>query len=606
MTSVQQWLGSQRQALFSLLLLLTFNRVAADNPKDDFCRRFSHQSAIIDDKLYIDGGWVNYRDFAESGDTHDNTWLGYHDLNDLVTVDGNRWPDFNISLSKNDSIPSVAGGVLWPDSVNKRFYLYGGERMQGFPSGSYRLLSYDIIYDKWDDFGEPDISPAPEIAAFGAGVGVSETGRGYYYAGWISNTSMNGWSKNRTMTPNFYSYEYDTGEFHREASPDTSPRAEGGMVWIPAGDTNGLLVYMGGLVSPYDNETTAPQSLDEIFVYDTQDNRWSKQTATGETPQNRRQFCIDVAWAPDKSSFNIYLWGGLAVYPPVTDVTSYSDVYVLTLPSFTWVKAFPDYQGNATLKENGKYGSTCNMVKHMSQFFVIGGNYTHVGDDKCDDEDWWGVHNLWTGTSQNAGDNITWWELYDPDVTSNVVPEIVYNVTGGDKEGDATVTEPEGGFDSGNTLLSILMSRRPSIPERTPSRVIPGASSTSTSDLDSGSDSDSETESKSKLSTGAIVGIAIGGAGALATIVFAWYLFGKGIVQRREQRRQSQMTQQTQYTQHVQQAHQSYYGCSTAGTVSSLSRQSPPAQWTIATGPVSPDLHPPVAPTELPADNDRG
>ncbi|KAF7554856.1 hypothetical protein G7Z17_g2617 [Cylindrodendrum hubeiense] len=563
LTNVPHWLGSQRQTLFSLLLLLAINRVAADNPKEDFCRRFSHQSTVIDDKLYIDGGWVNYEDFPQSHETHGNTWLGYHDLNELESFKGNLWPDFNIELNKNDSIPSVAGGVLWPDSVNKRFYLFGGERLTGFPGESYHLLSYDIINDQWDDFGEPDVSPAPEIPAFGAGVGVSETGMGYYYGGWISNTSMSGWSKDRTMSSTFYSYGYDTGEFERAAAPDDHPRAEGGMVWIPAGDTFGLLVYMGGLVSP-------------------------------------RQFCVDVAWAEDKSSFNIYLWGGLAAYPPLTNVTAYSDIYVLTLPSFTWVKAFPDYEGNYTLEDNGKYGSTCNMVKNMSQFFVIGGNYTYSGNDKCDDK-WWGVHNLWTGTSQNAGDNVTWWDLYNPDVTSNAVPEIVYNVTGGDKNGSATATAPEDGFDSGNTLLAILMTRKSSIPERTASRATSSATGSSVPEP--------ETGSKSKLSTGAIVGIAIGGAVVLAIIVYAWYLFGKGVVRRREQRRQSQMTQQTQqtqHTQHVQQAHHSYYGGSTVGAPSVVSPQSPPAQWTTATSPGSPDLQPPVAPAELPADNGNG
>ncbi|KAJ4235501.1 hypothetical protein NW757_013501, partial [Fusarium falciforme] len=76
------------------------------------------------------------------------------------------------------------------------------------------------------------------------------------------------------------------------------------MVWIPAGDPQGLLVYMGGIVSTHGNGTTAPQPFDKIFVYDATGNSWSTQTATGEIPQNRRQFCVDVAWAPDKSSFN--------------------------------------------------------------------------------------------------------------------------------------------------------------------------------------------------------------------------------------------------------------------------------------------------------------
>lgn len=118
------------------------------------------------------------------------------------------------------------------------------------------------------------------------------------------------------------------------------------------------------------------------------------------------------------------------------------------------MKAFPDTSGNYTLPENGKYGSSCNMVKNMSQFIVIGGNYTDSPTDKCDDE-WWGAHNLWTGTFQNAGNNDKWWALLNPEVNTNVVPKIVYDVVGGTKEGGATVKQPKNGYDLGNTLLSM-------------------------------------------------------------------------------------------------------------------------------------------------------
>jgi hypothetical protein len=148
-----QWMG------LLLLSLVVFDLVAAKNPRDNFCRRFAHQTTVIDDKLYIDGGWVNFDDFQQTHENYSNTWLAYHDLNHLVQRSGELWPDLNITLSKNDSIPSVNGGVLWGDEVNKRFYVYGGEWNQGFAQEPYSLLSYDIIYDKWDDFGSPGIAP---------------------------------------------------------------------------------------------------------------------------------------------------------------------------------------------------------------------------------------------------------------------------------------------------------------------------------------------------------------------------------------------------------------------------------------------------------------
>lgn len=35
------------------------------DPVNDFCRRFGHQTAVIGHRLYIDGGLVNYNPISE-------------------------------------------------------------------------------------------------------------------------------------------------------------------------------------------------------------------------------------------------------------------------------------------------------------------------------------------------------------------------------------------------------------------------------------------------------------------------------------------------------------------------------------------------------------
>ncbi|KAJ4180950.1 hypothetical protein NW767_014255 [Fusarium falciforme] len=381
------------------------------------------------------------------------------------------------------------------------------------------------------------------------------------------------------MSSDFYSYDYDRGDFRQESGPDDNPRAEGTMVWIPAGDPQGLLVYMGGIVSTHGNGTTAPQPFDKIFVYDATGNSWSTQTATGEIPQNRRQFCVDVAWAPDKSSFNIYLWGGLSVPPPVVNTTSFNDVYILTIPSFIWVKAFPNHHGNATMPPSyGHYSASCNMVKSMSQMLVIGGTYPD--SDNCDlAYNIWAQHNFWTGTLHNEGNNKTYWAQYDPNVTSNVVPVDVYSVVGGNKEGHATLKGPKDGFDSGNKSLQYLLGLRPSIPQRSPTRDLTPATSSPTP-VSSGSNG---------LSPGAIVGIVIGSVVGLALILLVWFCIGRSVVRRRKERRRSEMTQASYSVV-----------SSTAGAPSIVS---PPESMGPWSGSPPPATLPP--PSELPAQQDR-
>jgi hypothetical protein len=47
------------------LFFVQFSRQQKD-PINDFCRRFGHQSTIIDDKLYIDGGLVDWNPISEN------------------------------------------------------------------------------------------------------------------------------------------------------------------------------------------------------------------------------------------------------------------------------------------------------------------------------------------------------------------------------------------------------------------------------------------------------------------------------------------------------------------------------------------------------------
>jgi hypothetical protein len=49
-----------------LVILLFFVQISwqQKDPLNDFCRRFGHQSTIIDSKLYLDGGLVNWNPLA--------------------------------------------------------------------------------------------------------------------------------------------------------------------------------------------------------------------------------------------------------------------------------------------------------------------------------------------------------------------------------------------------------------------------------------------------------------------------------------------------------------------------------------------------------------
>ena len=163
--------------------------------------------------------------------------------------------------------------------------------------------------------------------------------------------------------------------------------------------------------------------MSTIDIYDVAGDKWYRQRTVGGPGQLARG-CAVVATAQDRSSFNIYYYGGydgLNAAEPFSD-----DVWVLSLPSFTWVNLAPGTDGRA--------GHKC-VTPYPDQMLVIGGYQggNIRGTLPCLRETV-RVFNLSTGT---------WLDRYDPAVYSEYsVPEAVYEKIGGTGAGGATATTP--------------------------------------------------------------------------------------------------------------------------------------------------------------------
>lgn len=185
-----------------------------------------------------------------------DTGLLYADL----TVDNSGEPMEFDNLTKPASAPDVQGGVLWADTVNKYLYLYGGEYYQSSPEG-FSFWQYDAIYDNWTTV-TPDVSQAGiDRASFGAGLVQEDTAKAFWYGGWLSNASVPAWSDQPMALSFLLEYDLIKNTWTNMTGPDSTGRAEGVMVYIPASD-GGMLVYFGGLQDPLGNGTYVPQPMD--------------------------------------------------------------------------------------------------------------------------------------------------------------------------------------------------------------------------------------------------------------------------------------------------------------------------------------------------------
>ncbi|KAF7527860.1 hypothetical protein G7054_g10336 [Neopestalotiopsis clavispora] len=371
-------LQSQQVLLIMLMLLFCFSSLsyAQRDPVNNFCRRFGHQTAVIDRKLYIDGGFINYSPLEDDPTNYTNTFLSYNDLDEIAA---GGMPQLYSNLSKNATIPSVNGAVLWADTVNKYLFLYGGQSTVSPPT-ELSLYSYDTLNNYWTIL---DVPQSLASASYGAGVSVSEIGQAYYYGGWQSNASSPGWTGGQAATTGLIHYDMDAQRMDNMTGPDNTGRAEGSMVYLPVSD-GGMLIYFGGSQDP-GNGSVVGQPMDQIFVFDIASSRWYTQTASGDIPGMRARFCSGVTWADDQSSYNIYLYGGLGM-PNYT--SGYDDVYILSMPSFTWIKMYP----NNTAEQYPHHSLTCNVIDG-AQMIITGGEFP-LDNTSCDAPTQFGAHGL--------------------------------------------------------------------------------------------------------------------------------------------------------------------------------------------------------------------
>lgn len=138
------------------------------------------------------------------------------------------------------------------------------------------------------------------------------------------------------------------------------------------------------------------------------------QDTTGETPPQLTEFCSVLASAKDGSSHNIYIYGGYNGISPA-DAPS-DDVYILSIPSFTWAKAL---NGKSA---HGRRAHKCAKA-YPDQMLVVGGQSQQLDTYTCLEGGLIQIFNLNT---------LEWQEKYDPKVWSEYkVPSLITKEIGG-------------------------------------------------------------------------------------------------------------------------------------------------------------------------------
>ena len=120
-----------------------------------------------------------------------------------------------------------------------------------------------------------------------------------------------------------------------------------------------------------ESESISPSFMSTIHLYDIASDAWySQDIVSAETPGQLSGFCAVVANEDSTSSYELYVYGGYngILGTGASDIAAApsDDVWVLSIPSFTWTKVS---EGN----ETGRFFHSC-VTPYPEQMWVFGGS----------------------------------------------------------------------------------------------------------------------------------------------------------------------------------------------------------------------------------------
>ncbi|CAO1598027.1 hypothetical protein XANCAGTX0491_001803 [Xanthoria calcicola] len=378
----------------------------------------------------------------------------------LIIVDISKPFDWRSNLSMTavpkpgSTAPPVttAGSVLYGSDDDPNIYLFGGTVSNvntSFPGYrpalpiTYTMWSFNIKSHDWQNYDlTRNIQYRPNS---GMNAGAREQHLSFYLNGQVdwgsSSQTVNLDSSTSIYQPGMIIINHDTQtaiNVSTDALVGKKPRSRGGLQYMVGIGPKGLLVLIGG--NEKDVSDTTDRGLGELVPMDTvhifdvssiYDDRlstggtWYEQPVTGDIPERRVDFCIIKATVGDSSSANLYMYGGRGANDVIFD-----DIYVLSLPSFTWTKV---YQG-----DSGRYGHTCHRGSQREMIAVGGATSTNLSAGRCD----------WRTKGIDVLDisEMTWSSKYNLSTAEYFVPHPVVARIGGNEQGNATMIAPARGF----------------------------------------------------------------------------------------------------------------------------------------------------------------
>lgn len=322
------------------------------------------------------------------------------------------------------------------------------------------VYQYDLGKGQWTQ-----LNPGGDLVQrvlIGMSAQSSRTAVGYYLGGAVTPLSNPSFYAQTNSTPymieGLITFDEGSATFKNSSTSQMNADgtiAEGYLALIETLGSQGVLITFGGFSdvagspSGLESSNLADPSfqspLANVSVYDIGTGKWYQQAATGDIPPWRYMGCSVTVSAPDHSSHSIYVFGGWGNSFGGSD----GNVYVLSIPSFRWIRVNQD--------SDRRSRHSCNLLGNHTMLVV--GGVRPVGQQVmppdatgCDTSPMFAQ-----GLGMFSLNKHTWTTNYDPSdySTPYEIHPSISRVIGGNTNGNASMQTPAGGFS--NTTLGTLL-----------------------------------------------------------------------------------------------------------------------------------------------------
>ena len=249
---------------------------------DNFVSLAYQGSAVIGNKLYIDGGEVTWR-----GSNRSESISGT--LNSTLSIDlSQAWTPQNVtfnSYDKDDSMrPFMVLETLWP-ADNDSFYLFGGASSAWNSPGT---IPPDLVNNLWQFSGNSwtqiqNDNGFQSLQRPANGLAAHSDSKAWMLGG----QAILAGQTDRTPLPGIVSFDMKSGAWTNSTAwgvPNGGRTMSGVMQYVPNFGAEGLLIAIGGETwgpSTWIDEGSGMLSMNNITVYDPSSEQWYWQNTTG-------------------------------------------------------------------------------------------------------------------------------------------------------------------------------------------------------------------------------------------------------------------------------------------------------------------------------------